>query len=277
MREDEMAGRVDLYNSAYENYESDAYRKVRIETYGEDLGQTSWVTTEESNEIPALLELGPGSQVLEIGSGSGRYALRIAETTRCHVVGLDINANGIRNANELARHKNLDSLVRFEQCDVSKELPFGNETFDAAFANDVLCHVPNRPVVLTEMARILKPEGRLLFSDALVVGGLITHEEIATRSSIGYYVFSPPGVNEELIQAAGLQLVRATDATENAASIAKRWHDARERRQDALIVAEGLANFEGLQLFLSCVHTLALEKRLLRKVYLSLKSAYKAG
>jgi SAM-dependent methyltransferase len=267
-----MAGHVDLYNSAYENYELDAYRQVRIETYGEDLGQTSWVTTQESNEIPNLLELRPGSQVLEIGSGSGRYALRIAEITRCHVVGLDINANGIRNANELARSKNLDSLVHFEQCDVSHKLPFGNETFHAAFANDVLCHVPYRPSVLSELARVLKPGGRLLFSDALVIGGLITHEEIATRSSIGYYVFSPPGVNEELIQAAGLQLASAMDTTENAASIAKRWHDARAARQDPLIAAEGLANFEGLQRFLSCVHTLGLEKRLLRKVYLARKN-----
>src|SRR5262249_29630273 len=124
---------------------------------------------------------------------------------------------------------------------------------------------------------VLKPEGRLLFSDALVIGGLITHEEIATRSSIGYYVFSPPGVNEELIQAVGLRLASATDTTENAASIAKRWHDARERRQDARTTAEGLANFEGLQRFLSCVHTLTLEKRLLRKIYLARKRTPKTG
>ena len=41
-----MSGKVDLYDSAYGNYESATYRQVRIETYGEDLGRTSWVTTE---------------------------------------------------------------------------------------------------------------------------------------------------------------------------------------------------------------------------------------
>src|SRR6266550_5345070 len=45
---------VDLYNTAYGNYERDLYREVRLETYGEDFGQTSWVTTEESHEIPRL-------------------------------------------------------------------------------------------------------------------------------------------------------------------------------------------------------------------------------
>ena len=38
-----MAAKVDLYNASYSNYELAVYRDVRIETYGEDFGQTSWV------------------------------------------------------------------------------------------------------------------------------------------------------------------------------------------------------------------------------------------
>ena len=72
-----MSQKVDLYDSAYGNYESDGYRLVRIETYGEDLGQTSWVTTEESNEIPQLLDLRLNSSVLEIGCGSGDAFMRL--------------------------------------------------------------------------------------------------------------------------------------------------------------------------------------------------------
>ena len=49
-----------------------------------------------------------------------------------------------------------------------------------------------------EMFRVLKPGARTLFSDALAVGGMIPHEEIATRSSISYYVYSPAGENERL-------------------------------------------------------------------------------
>src|SRR5207253_732314 len=72
---DYMSANLDLYNSSYGNYERDVYREVRQETYSEDFGQTSWVTTEESHEIPQLLELTSNSSVLEIGCGSGRYAL----------------------------------------------------------------------------------------------------------------------------------------------------------------------------------------------------------
>jgi SAM-dependent methyltransferase len=267
-----MAAPVNLYDHAYGKYELDAYREVRRETYSEDLGQTSWVSAEESKQIPARLNLAPTSAVLEIGSGSGRYALRIAESVGCRITGLDINASGTRNANQLAQSQNLERWVRFEQYDVAQGLPFADESFDAAFSNDVLCHIPDRPKVLAELFRVLRPAGRLLFSDALVIGGILSHQEIATRSSIGYYAFSPPGENERLMKQAGLRTLQVTDSSLSAAGIAKRWHDAREKRRTQLVAAEGETNFEGLQRFLSCVQLLTSERRLLRYVYLAEKA-----
>src|ERR1700745_1909020 len=97
-----MPGKVDLYDGEYGNYESDVYGQVRTETYGVDFGQTSWVTTEEAMQIHGFLEITSNSSVLEIGCGSGVYALHIAKTTGCTVTALDINALGIQNANQLA-------------------------------------------------------------------------------------------------------------------------------------------------------------------------------
>ncbi len=266
-----MSQKVDLYDTSYGNYRSDLYRDVRIETYGEDLGQTSWVTTEESGEIPRLLELKGDSSVLELGCGSGGYALHVAEKVGCRLVGLDINASGIANANQLALARGLSSQARFEQCDLSNNLPFEDNAFDAVFSNDVLCHIPGRARLLGEMFRILKPGGRMLFSDALVIGGMVSHEEIATRSSIGFYVYSPPGENERLIERAGFRHIRVTDTTESAERTALRWHRAREGRKEELVAIEGATNFEGLQRFLSCVHVLTSERRLLRNLYFASK------
>lgn len=266
-----MPAPVDLYNSAYGHYAAEVYRQVRLATYGQDLGQTSWVTNEESSEIPQILELRPTSRVLEIGCGSGHYALQVAAATGCSLVGVDLNEAGICNANSLASVRDLSGRVSFERCDVSQPLPFDAATFDAAFANDVLCHVPARRVLLQEIFRVLKPDGRFLFSDALVIGGAISHEEIAARSSIGDYIFTPPGHNEQLIRNAGFLLLSVADTTASAAAIAGRWHEAREQRKDALIALEGAANFEGLQRFLSCVHRLCAERRLLRYLYTAQK------
>lgn len=266
-----VATKVDLYNGAYGNYEAETYRQVRIETYGEDLGQTSWVNTEESNQIPQILKIAQHSSIFELGCGSGRYALQLAEKYACRVLGVDINESGVRTARRIAEAAQLSSRCRFEQCDASKPLPYADGDFDAAFSNDVLCHIPSRPHILAELLRVLRPGGRFIFSDALVINDVISNREIAIRSSIGNYVFVPTGLNEKLIEQTGFRLVQADDTTASASLIAKRWHDARESRREALIAFEGETNFEGLQQFLACVHTLTAERRLLRMLYTAQK------
>jgi SAM-dependent methyltransferase len=264
-----MAEKVNLYDNAYGKYGDEVYRQIRVETYGEDFGQTSWVTTEESAEIIRILALTRDAKVLEIGCGSGRYALQVASATGCRVLGVDINKPGVENANRLAVEQNLAELAQFEQCDASQPLRFDDATFDAVFSNDVLCHIPGRGKLLSELFRVLKPGGRLLFSDALVIGGVISHQEIAARSSIGYFLFSPPGENERLLREAGFSAVEVKDTTANASLISQRWRDARAKRAEALIEIEGKENFEGLQRFLATVHALTNERRLLRLLYVA--------
>jgi len=266
-----MPNQVDLYDSAYARIEHDLYRQVRTETYGHDLGQTSWVTSEESQSIPRHLNLTAASIVLELGCGSGLYALHLARTVGCRITGIDLNPHGIASANHLAAAAGLQALAQFQQCDASQPLPFPDAHFDAAFANDVLCHIPGRPGLLRELIRVLKPSARLLFSDALLIGGIVSNLELATRSSIGLYFFSPAGENERLLASAGFNLVSVSDTSEQAAAIAQRWHAARERRREPLLALEGEYRYEGLQRFLHCVHQLTAERRLLRHLYLAEK------
>jgi cyclopropane fatty-acyl-phospholipid synthase-like methyltransferase len=266
-----MSSKVDLYNNSYGNPSADVYREIRLETYGEDFGQTSWMTLDEFNEIPVRLGLDPLSSVLEIGSGAGGCAMHLAATAGCHVTGLDMNAAGVRIANELARTSGLESRARFRECDASRGIPFDVNDFDAIYSNDAVCHVPNRLALLLDARRVMKPGGRLLYSDAVVMSGEVSKEELATRSSIGHYVFSEMGDNERVIAASGFKLLRVDDTTENTADIAKLWYESREKHKGALIPIEGEANFDGLQKFLMCARVLAAERRLSRFLYLAIK------
>ena len=267
-----MSDTFDLYNHAYRGHESDVYRQIRLAAYGRDFGQTSWVTTEEADAIPRFLQISASSEALEIGFGSGLYAIHLAETTGCCITGLDINPCAVATANELARQRSLEAQVRFRQHDVSEQLPFESNRFHAAFSNDAFCHVPDRLTLLRELRRVLRPGGQLLFSDALIIGGLVTNEELATRSSIGLYVFTAPGTNEKLLEEAGFDVTAVMDTTSNAASVAERWRDARQAHAARLIEVEGEANYEGLQQFLHCVSRLTREHRLLRYIYRAVKS-----
>ena len=89
-----------------------------------------------------------------------------------------------------------------------------------------------------------------------MVTGLVSNEELATRSSTGYFEFCPPGVNERLIGQAGFELVRTEDVTENEVEVSRRWHAARQQRAAELIRLEGEETFAGLQRFLATVHRL---------------------
>ncbi len=266
-----MADKVDLYNTLYDKFAEDVQQAVRAETYGEDIGQSSWMTADELRHFIELLSINESTNVLEVGSGSGGPALFLAETTGCRVTGVDVNEFGVKNANELAHNRKLNSHAQFEEIDASKPLPFKPDLFDVVFSNDVLCHVPKRQNVLNEWYRVLKPGGKMLFTDALVITGIVSHEEIAERSSIGLYYFLPPGENERMIAAVGFQDILAEDLTNAAADVSKRWHDAREKHREALLKIESEENFNGLQEFLSCVHTLTSERRLSRFKYFARK------
>jgi SAM-dependent methyltransferase len=268
-----MPDRVNLYDKVYGDFASSAEHAERRDTYGEDLGQSSWLTAEEWLEFADELQVRQGSDVLEVGSGSGGPAVYLAGERRCRVTGVDINEYGVRNARALADARGVGDRVRFEAVDAGRPLPFAGATFDAVVSNDAMCHIRGRLDVLRDWLRVLRPGGRALYTDAMVVTGVVSHEELATRSSIGFYLFVPPGVNEALLEEAGFTLLGTRDVTANAELVAGRWRDARARHRESLVAREGATNFDGLQRFLDCVHTLSVERRLSRFAYLAEKPA----
>jgi SAM-dependent methyltransferase len=210
--------------------------------------------------------------VLEVGSGSGGPAVYLAVARGCRVTGVDINEHGVRNSERLAAAHGVADRVQFHAVDASRPLPFAAATFDVVVSNDAMCHIANRLAVLEDWHRVLRPGGRMLFTDAMIVTGLVSQEELATRSSIGWYLFVPPGENERLIARAGFTLLASEDVTAAAETVAQRWHAARDSHRDELVEREGEANFAGLQRFLACVHRLSAERRLSRYCYLAEKA-----
>jgi len=146
-------------------------------------------------------------------------------------------------------------------------------SFDAVLCIDAIAELRDRAAALADWARIVKPGGRILYTDPAIVAGLVTNEELAMRSSMGLVAFSPQGENESLIESAGLRLLRADDATDTAALVALRRHAERASREGELVAAEGRERYDTRQRFLDVAHKLAAERRLARIAFLAEKMA----
>lgn len=107
----------------------------------------------------------------------------------------------------------------------------------------------------------------------VVITEPVTNDELDLRSSIGLFLFVPPGVNEQLIETSGFRLLKHEDVSANAALVSGRWHESRQRHRDALVEIEEEERFAGLQQFFATVHRLTSERRLSRFVYLVEKPA----
>ena len=102
----------------------------------------------------------------------------------------------------------------------------------------------------------------------MIITGILDSNELAIRTSIGYFLFVPQGENERLLIAAGLNVLAVEDRTSDLAVVARRRCEARADRTPALRRIEGDETFQGRQRFFDVVTRLALERRLGRFAYL---------
>jgi SAM-dependent methyltransferase len=108
-----------------------------------------------------------GERVLEVGPGTGYYTLDVAEWVGPDgsVDILDLQQEMLDHTMQRAGERSLANITP-TQSDATA-LPFEDETFDAAFLVTVLGEIPDQDAALRELARVLKPGGRLVVGELL--------------------------------------------------------------------------------------------------------------
>jgi ubiquinone/menaquinone biosynthesis C-methylase UbiE len=108
------------------------------------------------------LGLPPGSRVLEVGCGTGRFAVALA-TRGFHVDAIDASPAMVRATQERARQEELNGVLRCRQADVQR-LDMDDERYRLVVALGVVPWVPDPPGAVREMTRVLEVGGHLLLS-----------------------------------------------------------------------------------------------------------------
>jgi len=179
----------------------------------------NWAELQEPLHTPlweAMIEaagVGPGTRVLDAGCGSGGACL-LAEKRGARIAGVDAASTLL----EIARERIPDGEFRVGDL---QELPFEEDSFDAILAASSLQYTEDRVATLREFKRVCHPNGRI------VVALWSTPDEVeyqavfkAVRDSLpepppgkGPFELSQPGILEELIQEAGLNVAGVGKAT----------------------------------------------------------------
>ena len=113
--------------------------------------------------------------VLDVCSGMGGPARYLAQHVGCRVMGLDFTESRHLAAQRLTKLVGLDELVSFRHGN-ALEMPFADASFDAVIGQEAWCHVPEKPRLIAECARVVKPGGVIAFSDILRTSALAETE-----------------------------------------------------------------------------------------------------
>ena len=130
------------------------------------------------DRLREILEPAAGDRVLEVGPGTGYYTLDLAEWVGHEgaIEVFDLQQEMLDHTIRRAREKGLWN-VKPTQGD-AQELPYEDDSFDAAILITVLGEIPDQDAALREIARVLRPGGRL------VVGELFGDPHMVTMGSL---------------------------------------------------------------------------------------------
>lgn len=206
----------DKSTSARIGYTAD---ELRVVPEGADLGLGCGNPT-------AMASLRSGEVVLDLGSGAGMDCFLAAEKVgpTGRAIGVDMTPAMIDRARENARREKVPN-VEFRLGEI-EHLPVADASVDVVISNCVVNLSPDKPQVFREAYRVLKPGGRMVLSDIVLLKELPS----AIRDSIEAYVGCVAGASPKAdylaaIRAAGFRDVEVVKETSAEAAFGSRCAD----------------------------------------------------
>ncbi len=181
----------------------------------------------------AMIASGAGERLLDLATGTGDLALEMARLApAARVVGLDPSPRMLAQAESKVAAAGLAGRVALEP-GRAEQLPFGDDAFDAATIAWGIRNVADRPAALREMARVVRPGGRVVVLEGtepqshllaplarfyihhLVprLGAWLSHERSYRYLQTSIETFPPPPEFARLMGACGLEVLEVRPLT----------------------------------------------------------------
>ena len=171
-----------------------------------------------------------GRRILDIGCGIGGPAREMAIAHGAEVVGIDLEAPLLERATDDAEKAGLGERCQFRQVEVGA-LPFDDETFDIVTSAGALTQTWDKPAMLAEISRVLRPGGWVSVYDWMKIDGEYSADMNYWFEMEGLtYAMVTLEEQAALLREAGFESVSAEDATD--------WYRREARREYDLLRGE---------------------------------------
>jgi arsenite methyltransferase len=157
-----------------------------------------------TRRLAGYLDLPAGARVLDVASGRGVSAVLLARDYDLLVTGVDLSPANVALARGRANAEGLADRVTFTVGDAER-LPYPDEAFDAVVIECALCTFPNKPAAASEIARVLRPAGKLGLTDVVAEPSRLPAELTTLAARIACVADAVPlPAYGELLRKAGL-------------------------------------------------------------------------
>ena len=171
-----------------------------------------------NDAIAARAELRPGLRVADFCAGLGGPARYFAHRYGVHVTGIELNPGRAAGAQDLTRLVGLADRVEIVEGDVTKA-PLPDASVDVVVSQEAILHVPDKAASLREALRILRPGGRLVFTDWVAHRPLAPADAEAMWQGIAAQTLQSLSDYRRLMGEAGFATLSVEDLTEEWAVI----------------------------------------------------------
>jgi len=167
-----------------------------------------------ANDALALAaQIGLGSEVVDLCAGLGGPARYFAHRYGADVTGIELTPARVAGAAELSRRVGLDSQVRVLEGNVMK-LPLPDAGYDAVVSQEALLHVSDIARVFAEAHRVLRPGGRIAFTNWVVHRPLSDEQRQLLWDGMAAATLVGIDEHTELLRGAGFEISSVEDETE---------------------------------------------------------------
>ena len=208
-----------------------------------DFDQDHYGGVQVVDTLAALAGITREHHVLDVCSGMGGPARWLAHRIGCRVTGLDFTQSRVESARRLTQRVGLQHLVDFVQGDATA-MPLPDVIYDTVISQEAWLHIPDKPALITQCARVVKPNGVLAFTDVVLRVPLSDAEEARMTAEMQAPGVAPVKDYLELLQRNNFSVERNEDLSEFWTEVLVSRLEMYRGLRDTTVTKFGAARFE---------------------------------